>query len=916
MSRYPGSTFRVIDNSNTSAYVPIQTVNPAAPIYLTAFRSVKGPEIIANDIYGQTFYDLYGSQDTISFKKYGQPLLQAAMNINGGARLIAKRVVLDDAHLANATVGIVLTKQPSVNVTSVNKVFTFKDGSSEELPYFETPVFDASNSKFVCSPLVISNANSSVRVDEYTEKKDIYHMYRNAMISSSVNVSNTNLKKIKLNAGDSVSVTATSTDYDGVTLTNVHTYQISDTDTVSTPEIKNGYNMISGNLFSIDKTAESVTLNVTSSSTFDTYEDYEAAFNADILAIYNATQNASTSYYFPLFSIFDNGRGVSTKSFAILYDAETSKTLKKAVYTLKIINTSTDKTLESFSFTLDPTVKNNNTGYSFDIESAVNPNSNQVNVKFHNDSFDKLLNIMIDNIMCDESIFATSDILFGHRLDGSYPGYPTIATTNGYNKKKVYIYDYSNIQIDGYPNLYVDVLRNSDNLSASDTNFKYYFYNYPYRSKLNISEKLEFGTDGMDLARKRVDASGAEIESKYPLVVVFDENIDEPNMDDALNNGSFYENVDLEPIYRANFKEYSVKKNAIVYSVSDDGALTKIELTKSDIIYIPKSETELYDEQYTSFFRGEFDKDIYNLDIYFPTIFFDANYADETKLAVQELAAYRGDFLAYMDMGIRKVASYEQVYDKIPNELEGQVFGETTKPYIRDMHVAVTCIYYDIRDPFTNRQIPVTATYSLSLAFINHYITGPGKVFAGINNGIIMTAAINGTVNYIPKIYPTNAMTSLANIGMTYPSEDNAIINEKQLMCDLRINYGSYYENTFVMDTEYTLNPTNSEYSYINNVLLVCRLMQDIRKSCPASRYNFIDTDDLETYEKAVTNVINAHSNNFASVKFKYVNDENSVANKIYYAAIEVVFRPFAQAEIFTITALNYSTLSENVTSV
>ena len=118
------------------------------------------------------------------------------------------------------------------------------------------------------------------------------------------------------------------------------------------------------------------------------------------------------------------------------------------------------------------------------------------------------------------------------------------------------------------------------------------------------------------------------------------------------------------------------------------------------------------------------------------------------------------------------------------------------------------------------------------------------------------------------------------------------------------------------MDTEYTLNPSESEYSYINNVMLVNQLIQSIRKACPSARYSFIDDTDLETYQEAVTTVIEAYRNKFASVKFKYVQDPNSVMNKIYYAALEIVFRPFAQAEIFTITALNYSTLDENVTTV
>ena len=159
-------------------------------------------------------------------------------------------------------------------------------------------------------------------------------------------------------------------------------------------------------------------------------------------------------------------------------------------------------------------------------------------------------------------------------------------------------------------------------------------------------------------------------------------------------------------------------------------------------------------------------------------------------------------------------------------------------------------------------------------------------------------------------------MTSRSYIGDTYPSDDETIVNEKQQMTDLKVNYGSYYNGVFTMDTEFTLNPKDSDFSYINNIMLVHQVMQAVRKACPASRYKFIDNNDLSTYQRSVEEVLKVFRSKFAALRFKYVQDENSVANKIYYAAIEVVFRPFAQAEIFTITALNYSTLSSDVTTV
>lgn len=275
--------------------------------------------------------------------------------------------------------------------------------------------------------------------------------------------------------------------------------------------------------------------------------------------------------------------------------------------------------------------------------------------------------------------------------------------------------------------------------------------------------------------------------------------------------------------------------------------------------------------------------------------------------------------MCYMDMGIGKINSYSECLDKIPSTLGGLELTESDTNdyyYVRDMHIAVTCLSYKIRNPYDNKVIEVTATYGLSNLYIAHYANDVSKVFAGISNGVTIDNIIEGSVSYIPKIYPTSEMTSLNNIGGVYPSDDETIINEKQLMCDLRVNYGCYYDDRFSIETEYTMNPTESEFSYWNNVALVCLMMQSIRKACPTARYQFITAEDLTVYQTAIETAMKPWRNKFASLKFKYVKDDTAIENKIFYAAIEVVFKPFAQAEIFELTALNYSTLDSNVTSV
>lgn len=74
------------------------------PFYLMAFSSDKGPEEML-EVSGDKFFKLFGDKNKdISFKRHGQPLIQAAAAIDAGARVICKRIVAPDAKLANVTV--------------------------------------------------------------------------------------------------------------------------------------------------------------------------------------------------------------------------------------------------------------------------------------------------------------------------------------------------------------------------------------------------------------------------------------------------------------------------------------------------------------------------------------------------------------------------------------------------------------------------------------------------------------------------------------------------------------------------------------------------------------------------------------------------------------------------------------------
>lgn len=103
---YVGTIIEYDDQSAIQS-LPISDVRQQ-PLYLSLFTSDKGPEDWTV-LSGKDWFKAYG--DSISFAKHGQPLLQAAISINAGARLLSKRLVANDATLANISIVATVTEK-------------------------------------------------------------------------------------------------------------------------------------------------------------------------------------------------------------------------------------------------------------------------------------------------------------------------------------------------------------------------------------------------------------------------------------------------------------------------------------------------------------------------------------------------------------------------------------------------------------------------------------------------------------------------------------------------------------------------------------------------------------------------------------------------------------------------------------
>lgn len=280
--------------------------------------------------------------------------------------------------------------------------------------------------------------------------------------------------------------------------------------------------------------------------------------------------------------------------------------------------------------------------------------------------------------------------------------------------------------------------------------------------------------------------------------------------------------------------------------------------------------TEAYTEQLVKLYNGEFSDDIYDLDKYKLDLIVDANYPDKVKRAIEELITFREDACYLRDIGLNKKTEE----DILAASREG----------IQNKYATTYMLSYDIIDPYTKKQIPVTVGYSLSKLMVSHFKNGRSRPTAGQLYNMVIQDAIKGTENYLPKVTPK--------------------YDQKQTLCDARANYASYFGDALVLETLYTSQEKLTQFSYLNNVLLIQEVIKDVRTKCPKNRYNFIDGQDLEIYKNDVQAILDKHASKFKTLKFEYIQDETMVANKIFYAAIKVKFRDFAQSEYFKIYAL------------
>ena len=852
---YPGTIVKWHDMSGTAVSTP-ETVDNS-PLFLAVSSFDRGPEDL-RVVSGDTFYDLYGTK--MNFNKHGQPAIQAANIIDAGGRLLLKRLVANDATLANV-IGIATT-QGKINAVkadpsdptgkTLEEIITGKPGEAveyaEELT-LESAIGSTDNSTAITvAESLTPNFGylyKETDTDVLPEKGTIVNtgLYTEWDGSADIHVADgTKIQIIEYNK------------VDGIIRSGVIVVVSKIPHPVSTSESIDGLNAF--HITSAESTSVEGNTALTVSPAIGVGNKYFYA-KADEVTV-----------------IPQQGVEIASADFKAWKEWNGSDEITLADGTEIILGEFTEDTSDPIDTKHTP-VKGAKIAVVSKLPADVRtsnsikqvvPTEDKYNVVSQNNSV-KWTAVSVSNCKTYDDVVAAAKKLYKKNdpavettdegvvitVSTSYP--LIVATDNGrgvsskavkfspdYSTSK----DMSNMFYTGYVFDGTSLLDNY----ACTLNPSTVFSNTLYGLHQHTSIQVQFAADE-DIYNAYLedieDLTGYTVANlkKYDLIYMTD------------SKGAALSLISLDP------------------ESVDFGAEYGVELqngSNGEFGDVPFG-SEAYINAALDLLNGNYDDGIFDVDTYKISAIFDANYPDKIKDAFAKFATFREDCVFFRDYGL-DVKSYASIVAK-HNSIDEAYRNKFNAEYFTT---------YEIYDPETKVRERVTMFYDFARLMVNHFAKGPHKPLAGVANNMILSSAIEGTINFVPHI--------------TYT------VNQKSLLDDLKINYAIFEEGRCVVQSLYTAQEENTQLSYINNVLAIQEVIRSVRINCPKNRFTFTSGSDFSAYAEAVNNVIKGFRSNFSELRFEYEQNNLQAANKIFYASIYFRFGNWAQTEHFDVYAL------------
>lgn len=249
----------------------------------------------------------------------------------------------------------------------------------------------------------------------------------------------------------------------------------------------------------------------------------------------------------------------------------------------------------------------------------------------------------------------------------------------------------------------------------------------------------------------------------------------------------------------------------------------------------------------------------------------DANYSEEVKLKMAELALKRYDARCVIDAGILTTTA--------------QAIRWMNKDSIKsldDFIISKEITHKKMRDPFTNRIITVTYTYDLAEQLPAHYIN--------VGNQIPFTGeAYSRLTDYIPY-----------SIKPAIDADDLELKEELYLG---RCNFVECVaENTYVRNVQGTSQSTWTDLSEENNVAVLLEMKRMLEEFVAARLYNFAEAEDRIKFTEAADRMFTDYRQSKVR-SYEVYFDMNTFEEErsILHCYLSVVFKTMAKRGIIEI---------------
>lgn len=849
----PSTTVKWYDQSAFEQNTPNEIDN--SPLFLVFSSFDRGPEDL-RVTSGQEFFKLYGEK--MNFERHGQPAIQAANIINGGGRILVKRLVAKDATLANA----IVTATVSNKISAIKAEDDDPNGKTinEILGKPDEPV-DYVDQLTIISSIGSTDNSTVLQVEPALTSGNKYFWYPTS-------------SDMALEVGTDVS------DYDEWDGTGE--LAIDDGTKIALVEADaDGGALKAGVITVVSKIAHPNTTSTEPTNTLpalyitstDTYQNAQVGYTS--LVVSPAKADPANKYFYT--------DGIDYLDPSVVYDDSDLSTwtewdgtspIEKAdgdVITLVEVSVTTDQTTSTDTYaavkgasiavcttlapddrtseSIDLVIPTNNK-YIVSTEAAiirwdVSAVSNCKNIE---DVREVAEEMYVDN---DPEVKGEDNIVITDST--TFPVFFLVDNGRGESNKSFrFVADRATSKDLG--NIYYNIFTYVGNTAIESTtgciNPSVILNGVRYGLNNDTSSQLVYDTiDGVydDMISYLSELTGVT-ESELKRADLFT----------GVNyRGSAIPKLTLDP---------ESQDLGSTYGLPVDGG------SNGEFGDKPFG-TQAWADAAIELLNGSYDNIIFDVDVYRLSAAFDANYPFDVKEALAELVNFREDFFYFRDYGL-DVSSYSSIVEYYHSFDKAHYTR-----YIGDYYTT-----YMIYDPETRIRERVTMMYDFARVAASRLSVAAHLPLAGFANSMILSNAIKNTINFTPRRTPQ--------------------VDQKALLDDLRLNYAIFEDDNCIVQSLYTSQKEYTQLSFSNNVIAIQETVRSVRRACPKQRFTFASGSDFTSYANAVNAVLQGFRSNFSTLKFSYEKDALKASQKIFYATITYSFHNWAKDEHFDLFAI------------